>query len=445
MADQPTSSTADRPLERSQDLRKRAMALVPEGAQTGSKSPSNWVSGVAPTHLKRGEGAHVWDVDDNEYIDYTMGLGPVVLGYDYPRVQDAVDAQLQDGTVFSLPHPLQVEVAELFTEVVPSAEMVRFAKNGNDVTTAAAKLARAYTGRDVIATQGYHGWPDVWMGAGAMDRGVPDAVGALTESFAYNDLGSLEAVFERHPDDVAAVVTTPVNLDPPENGFLEDVRELCDDHDTLLVFDEVLTGFRFALGGAEEYFGVSPDLGCFAKGMANGYPISALAGRADVMQTIESEDVFLSMTYAGEALSLAAAKATIETIRDEPVIEEITARGGALRDGYNELATEYGLTECTEARGYPQRFLTRFYDAKGDADPAAKSLFMQECLDRGVLFSGNHLPSYSHTESDIGTTLDSYEAAMAELADAIEADALSERLRGEPVGATLRERTGEND
>ena len=443
MPDQPTNFAA-RPLDRSQDLLERATALIPDGAQTGSKSPSNWVGGVAPTHLQRGEGARVWDADDNEYIDYTMGLGPVVLGYDYPPVRDAVEAQIRDGTVFSLPHPLQIEVAELFTEVVPCAEMVRFAKNGNDVTTAAAKLARAYTGRDVIATQGYHGWSDVWMGAGAMNRGVPEIISSLTESFAYNDLASLEAIFEAHPEDVAAVVTTPVNLDPPEDDFLEDVRALCDDHGALLVFDEVLTGFRFALGGAEEFFGVAPDIGCFAKGMANGYPIAALAGRADVMKTIEADDVFFSMTYAGEALSLAATKATIEVVRDEPVIETITARGGALRDGYNDLAAEYGLSERTEARGYPQRFLTRFSDAEGDSEPAAKSLFMQECLDRGVLFSGTHLPSYSHTETDIETTLGVYETAMAELADAIDASAVEERLRGEPVGATLRERTGED-
>src|SRR5699024_10510386 len=189
----------EQPLTRSRDLLERASEVVPEGAQTGSKSPANWVRGVAPTHLQRGEGAHVWDVDGNEYIDYTMGLGPLVLGYSYPSVQAAVETQLQSGTVFSLPHPLQVEVAELFTDVVPYAEMVRFAKNGSDVTAAAAKLARAYTGREVVATQGYHGWPDVWMGASAMNRGVPESVGALTESFEYNDLWGLERVFETHP------------------------------------------------------------------------------------------------------------------------------------------------------------------------------------------------------------------------------------------------------
>ena len=445
MSDQPTSSGVDRPLKRSRDLLERAAGIIPDGAQTGSKSPANWVRGVAPTHLQRGEGARVWDVDGNEYLDYTMGLGPVVLGYDHPNVRTAVEAQLRDGSVFSMPHPLQVAVAELFVEVVPCAEMVRFAKNGNDVTAAAARLARAYTGRDTIATQGYHGWPDVWMSASAMDSGVPDRVGALTESFTYNDLASLEAVFETHPDDVAAVVTTPVNLDPPENGFLEDVRRLCDEHGALLVFDEVLTGFRFALGGAQEFFDVTPDLGCFAKGMANGHPVSALAGRADVMEVVEADDFFFSMTYAGEALSLAAAKASIETIRDEPVVETIAERGRTLRDGYNDLAAEYDLTHRTECRGYPQRFLTVFRDPDSDTDPLAKSLFMQECLDRGILFSGTHLPSYSHTEADIEATLDVYGTAMGELADAIEADAVEDRLRGEPVGATLRERTGEND
>ncbi|WP_433627444.1 aminotransferase class III-fold pyridoxal phosphate-dependent enzyme [Halomicrococcus sp. NG-SE-24] len=445
MDDKRRVPTDERPLERSQELLHRATDVIPGGSQTQSKGPSNWVRGVAPTHVERGEGSHVWDVDGNEYVDYTMALGPVILGYDYPVVTDAVEAQLHDGTTFSMPHPLQVEVAELFTDIVPCAEMVRFAKNGNDVTTLAAKIARAYTGRDVVATQGYHGWPDVWTGATEMERGVPASTADLTATFEYNDVESLKRIFEAHPDDVAAVVTTPVNLHPPEDDFLQRVRELTSEHGALLVFDEVLTGFRFALGGAQEFFDVTPDLGCFAKGMANGFPISALAGREDVMRTLEDDDVFFSTTYAGEAMSLAATKACIDVIRKKDVTDRIAVRGRTLRDGYNDLAVEYGLADRTSATGYPWRFAVRFHDEDGEVDTAAKSLFMQECMDRGVLFSGTHLPSYSHTTDDVAYTLDVYETALAELADAVEDDEVTDRLRGDPVGATLRQRTGERD
>lgn len=430
-----------RSLDRSSQLLTKARDLIPGCSQTNSKGPTQWVLDVAPTHLERGKGSHVWDVDGNEYVDYPMALGPVILGHDYPAVTDAVEQQLQDGTVFSMPHPLQIDVAEQFVDVVPCAEMVRFGKNGNDVTTLAAKLARAYTGRDIIATQGYHGWPDVWMGHTSLNRGIPDAVGELTASFEYNDIESLEKIFEEHPDDVAAIVTTPVNHAEPEDDFIQRMRKIADREDVLLIFDEILTGFRFAVGGAQEYFDVTPDLACFAKGMANGYPISAIAGRQDVMQMIEEDDVFFSMTYAGDALSLAAANACISVMRDEGVIDHIFEQGKTLKRGYNELAAAYGIDHRTECNGYPPRFSARFQDEEGESDQLAKSLFMQECLERGVLFSGNHLVSYSHTDADIDHTLDVYEAAMETLADAIDADDVEDRLDGEPVGSTLRQRT----
>lgn len=438
-----TEDPVDAELDRSHELIDRARGLIPGCAQTGSKGPTNWVQGVSPTHLRRGEGSHVWDVDGNEYIDYVSALGPIILGHNYPPVTHAVTEQIEAGTMFSLPYPLGIDVAEQFRDVVPCAEMVRFAKNGNDVTTLAAKLARAYTDREIIATQGYHGWSDTWMGATPMHSGIPEAVRGSTVQFEYNDIESLERIFDAHPDDVAAIVTTPVNLTPPEDGFLQRLREIADREDTLLVFDEILTGFRFAVGGAQEYFGVTPDLGCFAKGMANGYPISALAGREDVMRTIEEDDFFFSMTYAGEAVSLAAANACISVLRDEPVIDHLFSQGATLRDGYNDLAADYGLDDRTECWGYPPRSGASFRAADGTASVELKSLFIQECLKRGVLFSGTHLPTYSHTDENIERTLSVYDESMAVLADAIETDTVTERLGGDPVGATLRQRIGE--
>lgn len=435
----------DRSLDRSHELLAKGQELIPGCTQTNSKGPTQWVQGVAPTHLERGKGSHVWDVDGNEYIDYPMALGPIILGHDYPAVSEAAKRQMEDGTMFSMPHPLGIDVAEQFVEAVPCAEQVRFGKNGNDMTALSAKLARAYTGREIIATQGYHGWPDVWMGQSSLNRGIPDALGEYTVSFEYNDIESLERIFEAHPDNVAAIVTTAVNYEKPEADFIQRMREIADREDALLVFDEILTGFRFAVGGAQEYFGVEPDLACFAKGMANGYPISALAGRADVMGTIEEDGFFFSMTYAGDALSLAAADTCIETIRSENVTENIAAHGETLKDGYNDLAMEYGIADRTECAGYPARFTTRFQNEAGESDQLAKSLFMQECIKRGVLFSGNHLVSYSHTDEDIEYTLSVYESAMETLAAAIETDDIERQLEGDPVGATIRQRTGEDE
>jgi glutamate-1-semialdehyde aminotransferase len=443
MTQEPAEGPNQQPLDRSHSLLDRAQGLIPGCSQTGSKGPTNWVQGVSPTHLQKGEDSHVWDADGNEYIDYVSSLGPIILGHDYPAVSEAVKEQVGEGTMFSLPHPLQVEVAEQFQEVVPCAEMVRFGKNGNDVTTLATKLARAYTGRAVIATQGYHGWSDTWMGATAMNSGIPESVQNETSQFEYNDIESLEQIFENHPDDVAAVVTTPVNLSPPEDDFLKRVREITEREGALLVFDEVLTGFRFAVGGVQEFFEVVPDLGCFAKGMANGYPISALAGRRDVMEVIGDDDFFFSQTYAGEAVSLAAANACISVLRNEPVIEHLFKQGKKLKDGYNDLAASHGLGGRTSCRGYPPRNAASFRDEHGNTDAELKSLFMQECLKRGILFSGAHLPNYSHTDTDIERTLSVYDEAMAVLADAVETDTVAERLDGDPVGATLRQRTGE--
>lgn len=446
MSGDPSVAPGTRSIERSRELQERANRVVPGGSQTGSKSPTQFVQGVSPTHLERGKGCRVWDVDGNEYIDHTMSLGPVTLGHDYPAVTRAVERQLANGTMFTLEHPLHVEVAELFTEVVPCAEMVQFAKNGNDVTSLAAKLARAHTGRDVVATFGYHGWPDVWMSSHSnLDRGIPNAVGEYTERFEYNDIASLERIFDAHPADVAAVVMVAAHLEAPRDDFLERVRELCDEHDTILVYDEVLTGFRFSLGGAQEYFGVTPDLACFAKGMANGYPIAALAGREDVMTTLGDDDFMFSTTYSGEALSLAAAKAAITVQRSEPVHEHLWEQGEKIQNGIGEMTESLGLDSRVSVPGFAPHSTIAFTDGNGDADAMAKSLFMQECHERGVLFAGSHLPCYSHTDEDIEETLSVYETALTTLADAIDTDDVASRLDGSPVGATLRQRTGEED
>lgn len=442
MVDPPSPPPEQRSFEQSMQLLHDAIALIPNATNTASKGPTNWVRGAAPSHMERANGCRCWDVDGNEYIDYPMGRGPVVLGHDYPPVTEAVVEQLRNGVAFSTPHRLQIDVAEAVTDLVPCAELVRFAKNGNDVTALAAKLARAHTGRSVIATHGYHGWPDVWLADSATDAGIPPGHDAHTESFGYNDLDRLEQIFEEHPDEVAAIVMTPADTTPPEDGFLDRVKALAREEGALLVFDEIITGFRFAPGGAQEYFDVVPDLACFAKGIANGMPLSCLAGRADVMRTIEDDDFVFSLTYGGEAAALAAANASLEIHDTEPVTEHLFARGETLIEEYNRLSTEHGLAELTNCSGFGPRSSVSFTGTDQVSGRLIESLFQQECIARGVLYAGVQFTSYSHTAADIEYTLDVYDEALATVAAAIEAGDVRERLAGHPIGASLPHRIG---
>jgi len=425
-----------RKLSRSYELKAKAERLIPSCSQTFSKGPSQFVQGVAPVFLARGRGSRVWDVDDNEYIDYPMGLGPVILGHNYPAVTEAVTRQLQNGSAFSLPHPLEVEVAELLTELIPCAEMARFGKNGSDVTSAAVRVARAYTGRDLIVCCGYHGWQDWYIGTTTRRRGVPQAVQDLTVTFEYNNSESLARLFAQHPDRIAAVIMEPVGVQDPLPGFLPQVADLARRHGALLIFDEVVTGFRIALGGAQQHYGVTPDLACFGKALANGFPLSAVVGKRTVMELFD--EIFFSFTFGGEAVSLAAAKATIHEMREKNVIAHLWEQGQRLKDGYQILARRYGLEKMTECQGLPPHTVAVFRDARGQESLAMKSLFMQECLKRGVLFSGVQNICFSHTAADIDQTLRVYRSAMEILAEAIAADDIHDRLEGEPVQPVFR-------
>ncbi|MCS6802855.1 MAG: aminotransferase class III-fold pyridoxal phosphate-dependent enzyme [Chloroflexota bacterium] len=427
---------ASRSIARSTALKARAARRIPTLAQTFSKAPSQFVQGVAPVYLERGAGSHVWDVDGNEYIDYPMALGPVILGHNEPAVTAAAIAQLERGIAFSLPHPLELELSELLCELIPCAEMVRFGKNGSDVTSGAVRAARAYTGRDLIACCGYHGWQDWFIGTTTRSRGVPRAVRELTKPFAYNDLDSLERIFAAYPGEVAAVIMEPVGVVEPAPGFLEAVRDLAHRHGALLIFDEVVTGFRLDLGGAQARYGVTPDLACFGKAMGNGFPIAAVVGRADVMAIFD--EIFFSFTFGGDALSLAAAVATIRVLQREPVIPHLWKQGARLKEGYNQIAAELGLTRYTECVGLPPRTVITFRDDHGAESLVFKTLFQQECLKRGILFSGSQNLCYRHSDDDIAVTLAVYRTALEILADAIAAGDVLSRLEGPVVEPVFR-------
>lgn len=419
-------------IDRSLALAERAKGLVPAQTQTLAKGPGQYVRGVAPQYLVRGKGARVWDVDGNEFVDLQMAIGPLSLGYAYPAVDEAIRRQLDDGITFSLVHPLEVEVAEMVREVVPNAESVRFSKTGADVTQAAVRVARAFTNRDNVLCCGYHGWHDWHIGVTDRDKGIPRAVTDLVSTFEYNDIDSLTAAID---DTVACVILEPTVFEPPKAGFLAAVREACDRVGALLVFDEMWTGFRIALGGAQEAFGVRADLACFSKAVANGMPLSILSGRRDVMRLFE-KDVFFFTTFGGEALSLAAAKATITEMRTKPVLETIAAQGNKLAEGYRALAKEHGVA-FTSCIGQPARTIMTFAP-EGTTPLATKSLFQQEMIRRGVLWSGFHNMSYAHGDREVAEVLAAYAEVLPLVKKAVEEGTVEKDLRGEPVEAVFR-------
>lgn len=419
-------------ISKSDELYNRALGLIPTVTQTLAKGPGQWVKGVAPKYLQKGKGSHVWDVDGNEYIDYMMGVGPLSLGYAYPKIDEAIKKQLEDGITFSMMHPLEVEVAELIREIIPNAESVRYSKTGADATSAAIRLSRAFTGRNKILCCGYHGWHDWYIAVTARNNGIPEAVQAMSYTFNYNDVDSLKNSLD---DDVAAVILEPVVFMEPKDNFLQKVAELCKANGTVLIFDEMWTGFRMALGGAQEYFGITPDLATYSKAVANGMPISILTGKKNIMD-LADEDIFFYTTFGGEALSLAATKATIEELREKNVPKFLDEQGKKLKDGYNSITEKLGMS-YTKATGYNWRSMATFDASAGDP-LVQKSLMQQEMIKRGVLWQGFFNMSYSHSDADVNYTLQALEESLSFLKKSIDDNKLRESLLGEPVQPVFR-------
>jgi len=427
--DYPTITQSERWLARARDL-------VPASTQTLAKGPGQYVRGVAPMFLARGNGSHVWDVDGNEYIDWQMGIGPLVLGYAHEAVDRAIRRQLEDGITFSLVHPLEVEVAELVHEIVPNAEMVRFSKTGCDVTSAAVRVARAFTGRTKVLCCGYHGWHDWYVGTTDRHAGIPQATRDLTFTFSYNDLDSLREALD---GDVACVVLEPVVFEEPRAGFLHELKKLCHANGSLLVFDEMWTGFRIALGGAQQRYDVTADLACFSKAVANGMPLSILVGRRDVMSLLD-RDVFFFTTFGGEALSLAAAKATIAVLREQNVPAYLERQGAKLRDGVQAIARDLGMTYVS-CVGLPARTMVSFASTGAASAAGAlemKSLVQQELFKRGLLWGGFHNLSLAHGDAEIEHTLASWRDVLPILRAAVGEGRVREMLRGSPVEPVFR-------
>ena len=416
---------------RSEQMLERARRVIPLGSQTFSKSITALPYGVSPYFAERAKGSRLWDVDGNEYIDLVNGLACVTLGYCDPDVDRAVREQMENGVTFSLPHRLEAEVAELMVEMVPCAERVRFAKNGTDATSAAVRLARAWTGREHVAVCGYHGWQDWYIGSTSRDLGVPRGVKELTHPFQYNDVSSLQRLLKERPGQYAAVILEPMTTEFPRDGFLDAVRDAAHADGALLVFDETITGFRYGLGGAQHEFGVVPDLATFGKGLANGYPLSALVGRASIMDLLEQ--VFFSGTFGGETLSLAAARAVLTKLRTEPVIETLRVRGQRLFDEVQRLIADLAIGHVIRISGHPSWSFLHFSDVGPVSKWHLKTFFLQEVFKRGVYTLGTHNLSYAHTSEDIEAVVRCYGEVFRLMGSAVAHETLPESLECAPL------------
>jgi len=404
---------------------------IPLGAQTFSKSRVQFPPGAAPLFLTHGDGGRSWDVDGNEYVDLVNALLAVSLGYRDPDVDAAIAAQLADGISFSLATRLERQLAERLVDCIPCAEMVRFGKNGSDATSAAVRLARAHTGRARIISCGYHGWQDWYIGATARHKGVPDAVRALTHTVHYNDLDAVALLMKQYPGEVAALIMEPANIAAPAPGYFAALHELLKEHGALLIIDEMITGFRFALGGAQELFGVTPDLATFGKGMANGMPISAVVGRGDIMA--EMEEIFFSSTFGGEALSLAASIATIDKMRREPVIETLWRCGEKLAEDVVRLVASHGLESHISLQGFAPWMLVTAQDHAQASGQAVKTMLIYELAARGVLSLGSHNISYAHGEEDMAQAVGAYDGALGAIRVALDSGDFEARMKVPPL------------
>ena len=414
------------------------MKKTPCGAQTYSKSSRYFSS---PVILEHGKGSHVWDVNGKEYIDFIAALGPVTIGYSDDRVNAAISRQLEKGISFSTPTRIEYELCEKLTQIIPGCEQVRLLKNGKDATMAAVRLARAYTGRDIILKAGYHGCDDWSIGPEPGAKGIPFCISQSTKKFRYNNIMDLEKWFCCFQNKIAGVILEPSMEDGPKPGYLEAIKKMCYKNGTILIFDEVVTGFRYALGGAAEYYGVTPDLTCIGKAMGNGMPISAICGRHDIMNLIETGEAFISTTFGGECLSIAATLETIKILEQPRTYEHIWGLGEKLIYGLQKMIEGLDLAEMVmQTAGLPPHCGLSF-NGIGNLDYLdIWSIYAQETQNAGILSQDMNFIMLSHTEKDINMLLDASYSAMEKIQKAIEHDSTEGILTGAKINPIFKRR-----
>ena len=429
---------------RSRELQRKAHRLIPGGAHTYAKGDDQYPE-HAPGFIARGRGCHVWDVDGNEFIEFGMGLRATTLGHAFEPVLEAAWSHMQLGANFNRPAPIEVELAEAMLDVISGGDMVKFAKNGSDVTTAAVKLARAFTGRDLIAICGdqpFFSVDDWFIGSTAMNAGIPESDIRMTLKFPYNDLSGLRHLFDQHPGQIACVVMEAEAVTPPAPGYLQGVKDLCEERGAVLIFDEMITGFRWHLGGAQQFHGVVPHLSTFGKAMGNGFAIAALVGKRDIMQLggldHERRRVFLlSTTHGAETHTLAASLETIRIFREQNVVEFLWRQGERLQAGVDQSIARHGIAGYFELAGRPCNLIYRTRDGERTPSQAFRTLFLQELI-RGGILAPSFVVSFSHSDADIDRTIDAVDRALAVYAKAL-ADGVHHYLAGRPVKPVNRE------
>jgi len=429
--------------EKSLRLRPRFNEIIPGGCHTYAKGDDQFPEFCAP-YIVRGKGSHLWDVDGNEYIEYGMGLRSVTLGHAYPAVVEAAHAQMLLGNNFNRPATVELECAEDLLGFIAGAEMVKFAKNGSDVLNGAVRLARAHTGRDLIAIPAEHPFfsvEDWFIGTTAINAGIPQAIKDLTVKFHYNDIASVKAMFEAHKGKIACVILEAERETPPKDNFLHELQRLCRENGTVFVIDEMITGFRWDNGGAQKVHGIVPDLSTFGKAIANGFSLAALVGKKELMEVgglhHKKERVWLlSLTHGAENHSLAAARATMQIYRTEPVIETLRQRGEQLRAGIERSVAELKLDGYFGVMGKACCLLYFTRDPEKKPSQPFRTLFLQETIKRGLL-APQLIVSYSHSEADVRRTVEAIHEALVVYRKALD-EGVGKYLVGRPVAPVYR-------
>ncbi|MCH8147977.1 MAG: glutamate-1-semialdehyde 2,1-aminomutase [Planctomycetes bacterium] len=428
---------------KAKELRRKSHALIPGGCHTNAKGDDQFPI-LAPGFIVRGEGSHVWDIDGKEYIEYGMGNRCVTLGHAFEPVVEAAAGEMRRGVNFTRPASIEVECAEQFLRMIPGAEMVKFTKNGSDATTAAVKLARAHTGRDLVALCSDHPFfstDDWFIGTTALDAGIPQAIKQLTVTFRYNDLESVQKLFDEHAGRIACVILEPAKYDDPQEGFLHKVQELCRKNGAVFILDEMITGFRWDNGGAQAVYDIVPDLSVFGKALGNGFSVSALAGKRELMERgglrDSRERVFLlSTTHGGETHALAAAIATMRTYENEPVVETLYRQGTRLAAGLHEVIALHELGDYVKVVGRPCSLVHVTLDKNHQRSQEFRTLLLQETIKRGVIMP-SLVVSYAHRNEDIDRTVEAWDESLAIYKKALE-EGVEKYLVGPPSKSVYR-------
>ena len=397
---------------KSNKLLKLVEKNIPLGSQTFSKSKLFLPHKKTPLFLDRGSGCYVYDVDGNKYIDLISGLLSVSIGYNIKEINKKIQKQIEKGITLSLPTLLENNLAKKIIYEVPSAEMVRFAKNGSDVTSAAIRLSRMITNRKIILTCGYHGWHEWYIGKTTMNAGIPREMFNNTKTFKFNDIDSFKKVFMKNKNNIAAVILEPMNIEWPNINFLKKIRAMCSKNNTILIFDEICTGFRFSLGGAQKLFGITPDLTTLGKGMGNGFPISALAGKRKIMK--HCSKIFFSSTFGGETLSLVAAISVIDYIKKYDVIKQINKLGDKIIIEINNHLI-HSKIDFIKIKGHPSWSFFIFKDYKKYSKETLKTFFLEKSIEKGILTFGTNNLNYSHKSKDVNEIINIYKTILSDI------------------------------